>query len=522
KATSEAKLKKFKKELQIDLENLSGERQQLRQRLEVSRKAQMEWVQLEQLSAELVRLRTESADIVLQKKELPSLKEKLQLQVEASRQKLENLQLKRENQLLIANMEELRSKLREGEPCQLCGSLEHPYAKDLPEKENFLDSQLRDATENWRQLSHQLSSVTTTLEGYEKRYGELTAAAQHKEKELHTRKAAYTSIFAHLKPEEGISWEELCKGFEGQLLELEDCEKEQRVFKAVAAAIPLHRELNQVLQEGKVLKQQLDGLYSGTNIHNDCQKFQNNWLKFSQLQENLRTLQEELKEKLQQKNAALTSLEIQLQPVLELEFSSIPEARKALFPEPKYQQLSSQQEELARNLSTQETSLKVLDSQLQELKSQDSNQSREELQEDLGTRNLQLKTVKQDCEDLRRLLHNDADLQKELEALRVSIARHEKKIRRWKLLNELIGDAVGKKFNDFAQDLSLSQLIHLANIRLRDLSDRYRIDKPEGDEDDGLVAIDEHMGGQRRSVKTLSGGETFLLSLSMALALSDL
>src|SRR5690606_17353945 len=97
KATSEAKLKKFKKELQIDLENLSGERQQLRQRLEVSRKAQMEWVQLEQLSAELVRLRTESADIVLQKKELPSLKEKLQLQVEASRQKLENLQLKREN-----------------------------------------------------------------------------------------------------------------------------------------------------------------------------------------------------------------------------------------------------------------------------------------------------------------------------------------------------------------------------------------------------------------------------------------
>src|SRR5690606_35218513 len=49
KATSEAKLKKFKKELQIDLENLSGERQQLRQRLEVSRKAQMEWVQLEQL-----------------------------------------------------------------------------------------------------------------------------------------------------------------------------------------------------------------------------------------------------------------------------------------------------------------------------------------------------------------------------------------------------------------------------------------------------------------------------------------
>ncbi|HSM64536.1 MAG TPA: SbcC/MukB-like Walker B domain-containing protein, partial [Gillisia sp.] len=98
----------------------------------------------------------------------------------------------------------------------------------------------------------------------------------------------------------------------------------------------------------------------------------------------------------------------------------------------------------------------------------------------------------------------------------------EKQTKRWTLLNELIGDATGKKFNDFAQDLTLSQLLHLANIRLKDLSDRYLIDKPSEDEDDGLVAIDQHMGGQRRSVKTLSGGETFILSLSLALALSDL
>ena len=90
------------------------------------------------------------------------------------------------------------------------------------------------------------------------------------------------------------------------------------------------------------------------------------------------------------------------------------------------------------------------------------------------------------------------------------------------MLNELIGDSTGKRFNEFAQDLTLSQLIQLANKRLESLSDRYRIDKPMDDEDDSLMAIDDHMGGQRRSVKTLSGGETFILSLSMALALSDL
>ena len=123
---------------------------------------------------------------------------------------------------------------------------------------------------------------------------------------------------------------------------------------------------------------------------------------------------------------------------------------------------------------------------------------------------------------MQELLKNQEENFARMKNLQEQIAEKEKQTRRWRMLNELVGDRTGNKFNDFAQDLSLSRLINLANIRLKDLSDRYLIDKPTEEEDDGLVAIDEHMGGQRRSVKTLSGGETFILSLSMALALSDL
>jgi exonuclease SbcC len=123
---------------------------------------------------------------------------------------------------------------------------------------------------------------------------------------------------------------------------------------------------------------------------------------------------------------------------------------------------------------------------------------------------------------LRRKLRNHKERKAKIAEIEAELKESKARIKRWELLNYLIGDATGKKFNDFAQDLSLSQLLILANRRLKDLSDRYRIDKPLEEEDDSLVAIDEHMGGQRRSVKTLSGGETFLLSLSMALALSDL
>ena len=93
---------------------------------------------------------------------------------------------------------------------------------------------------------------------------------------------------------------------------------------------------------------------------------------------------------------------------------------------------------------------------------------------------------------------------------------------KWELLDKYIGDATGKKFGTFAQGLTLNRLIALSNRRLLELSDRYLLDKPSEQEEDELMIIDSYMGNEMRSVKTLSGGETFLISLSMALALSDL
>ena len=95
----------------------------------------------------------------------------------------------------------------------------------------------------------------------------------------------------------------------------------------------------------------------------------------------------------------------------------------------------------------------------------------------------------------------------------------------WKTMNDLIGDATGKKFSNFVQDLTLEQLIGYTNLRLKDLSDRYLLDIPtaeEGSKNDSLKVFDRHQGDARRSINTLSGGETFMVSLAMAFALSDL
>ena len=96
--------------------------------------------------------------------------------------------------------------------------------------------------------------------------------------------------------------------------------------------------------------------------------------------------------------------------------------------------------------------------------------------------------------------------------------------RRWASLNELIGSADGKKFRNYAQQFTLEVLLGYANAHLNHLARRYqleRIDNPDKPSL-GLMVRDQDMGGELRSVHSLSGGESFLVSLALALGLASL
>jgi exonuclease SbcC len=88
-------------------------------------------------------------------------------------------------------------------------------------------------------------------------------------------------------------------------------------------------------------------------------------------------------------------------------------------------------------------------------------------------------------------------------------------------LHSLIGSASGDKFRRFAQGLTLDNLVQLANQQLNKLHGRYQLIRKEN-EGLGLSVLDTWQGDVVRDTKTLSGGESFLVSLALALALSDL
>ncbi len=98
----------------------------------------------------------------------------------------------------------------------------------------------------------------------------------------------------------------------------------------------------------------------------------------------------------------------------------------------------------------------------------------------------------------------------------------EAKYKVWQEMNEAIGSAQGDKFRRFVQSVTLEHLVQLANHHIQGFAPRYRLGRAGVAEQLGLQVVDREMGDAVRPTATLSGGERFLTSLGLALALSGL
>ncbi|WP_394123492.1 SbcC/MukB-like Walker B domain-containing protein [Psychrobacter nivimaris] len=95
------------------------------------------------------------------------------------------------------------------------------------------------------------------------------------------------------------------------------------------------------------------------------------------------------------------------------------------------------------------------------------------------------------------------------------------KLQVWQQLHKLIGSSDGKKFRTFAQGLTFDLMVTHANTQLQKMSDRYLLARDDNSPLE-LNVIDNYQGGEIRSTKNLSGGEGFIISLALALGLSQM
>ncbi len=146
-------------------------------------------------------------------------------------------------------------------------------------------------------------------------------------------------------------------------------------------------------------------------------------------------------------------------------------------------------------------------------------QTAEELETELQGCEQDLGRVREELGRVKHQLKQDEQYRAESAGLAARIEAQEAEHTKWSGLDALIGSADGKKFRNFAQGITFEQLIGHANARLRNMTDRYLLVRDTAAPLE-LSVIDNYQAGVVRSTKNLSGGESFLVSLSLALGLS--
>ncbi|MGB2683261.1 MAG: SbcC/MukB-like Walker B domain-containing protein, partial [Candidatus Competibacter sp.] len=132
----------------------------------------------------------------------------------------------------------------------------------------------------------------------------------------------------------------------------------------------------------------------------------------------------------------------------------------------------------------------------------------------------ELEQAQQRATEAELTLRQDDERRQRNSALQADIAAQDAKTELWRKLDTLIGSGDGKKFRNYAQGFTLDILLGYANRHLADLSRRYRLERVK--DSLALMVVDQDMGDEHRSVHSLSGGESFLVSLALALGLASL
>lgn len=290
-------------------------------------------------------------------------------------------------------------------------------------------------------------------------------------------------------------------------------EETQRLTDALAekekALNELNKTLNQITQEIKTAQsQQADNQKDQEQQQTTCEKTKKQWLDAL----NASTFANET----EFKAALLTEDEQQKLTALKQSLEQEQLRCKTL-----QQQAEQAWQKAKENFEALITSKNLIATQLQQNKIQAEavnnqiNAANEHItanNKKLGEINQQLKTDEQKREQQKELLEK--------------INAQQQQYDDWHTLKSLIGSQDGKKFRVFAQGLTLDYLIHLANIQLDQLHTRYQLQRSHNPKNQAealdLTVIDTWQADAIRDTKTLSGGESFLVSLALALALSDL
>jgi exonuclease SbcC len=472
-----------------------------------------------ELKAKIKRQFGEIKDFIATEKQQKSELDALLPIVEKAKSELEDWKQRK-------SLDQHRAELKPGEPCPLCGSENHPYAQSA---EEVLVSTLQDKFDELTKKSEELKKNVFLVEA---KKVSLQGISLKDELDLEKRAAdfqvlenAISNLCLQLKwnKEESLDkWE-----FEVTFLQQEQTEL-NKLEKYIQAKAVLN-EMEKLFKSYSVLKtahkqalETLLSVYNKNDINTDVSDLSR---KFSVSRSELNGLMAQLVE-FKGNRTKTDDLKSRLLGVLipELQkkgIDSLQTLKSKILEESIANEIRKKLQKIKEDEIRLKTNLKAIDEILAEEKRlNDTSVTLEELSAVLPIVTQELTELRRHIWDQEKRVEIDTRNRVKQKSSQEVLDALNKDLSLWSKMNMLIGDAQGKKFSNFVQDLTLRQLLEYGNQRLIGFSDRYLLDVTN--DSDGLKVIDTYMGNSKRSVSSLSGGETFKLSLALAFGLSDL
>ena len=482
----------------------------------------------------------------------------------------------------IGELEDHRTRLEDGKPCPLCGSIEHPFAEgNVPvpdaieqeiqaltrlltkaEDQEAAIKKLEGAETTARNNLHKSENLETTAandkQAAEKRHAELKALLTELRTGFEELKLA---AFAKLQPlgitaipPSGVAT--LLDALKLRLQAWRERVKQQtQIEKQVAAIDSDVKRLDGVLetrvktltekQENleRLKKKLADVTEERKSLYGDKQpddeegRLNKAIVDAEEAEKRARVLHTELQQKLTTAKTHVEALNKRIE-------QRTPELKKAQtdflaaltaagFPDEKLFLEARLPHEERESLSSQAKMLDNAGTELQAKQKDRKTRLATEIAKKLTYKTLeklqpQLKEVEKSLQEMRdniaalkHKLRENTAARERIKAKHTAIKAQKKEYQRWAKLHLLIGSADGKKYRNFAQGLTFELMVAHANRQLEKITDRYlllRDDKQPLE----LNVVDNYQAGEIRSTRNLSGGESFIVSLTLALGLSKM
>ena len=482
----------------------------------------------------------------------------------------------------IAELDGHRAKLEDGKPCPLCGAKEHPFAAGNVPVPDETDQKIEVLTNLINKAEDQEAAIKNFEEVEVAASKKLTEGEKQKAVAANDKKAAGEALallkedleklqvdFSELKqavstkllllgisefPDADVSplLESLktrLKNWQAQVNNKTDIDKQiadidsemkrldaviETQSKALAEKSERLETLKKIHTDGSDERKELYGNKNPDNeelrlnkavseaegaerrardLHNELQQKWNT----------AKTYVKSLKVRIDQRESELRKSETKFSAALEpVGFSDEEQFLEARLTAGQRDELSAKAKELDDSQTDLKARQKDRETRLaKETARKVTDKSLEELEPQFKVYEDSLKELRDIIAGLKHKLSENTAAKEWIKAKQEAIEAQITECRRWENLHELIGSADGKKYRNFAQGVTFEMMIGHANRQLHKMTERYLLVRDDAQPLE-LNVVDNYQAGKIRSTKNLSGGESFIVSLSLALGLSHM